>query len=426
MSDRSDAGSFAYHEAPGALAQWHRAPRAGLLRTAEIGADGARVVIAVEWLGADGTPVHPVRWGRYVASLAAAPVALWVRLDRPPFLEPWRAPATGAELRAAMLAQGIDPGPLLAPLWCHLRGERRPLVVVGFPIPDHVGGPDTYVHWQAVRLPAMPKEHSRTRRVRASRDAIRAFGSRTLHWIPMSENWHPDVLQNRGQLPAPLRAARVVVAGGGALGGPVAEHLVRMGVPNVSVVDPDRLEAGNLVRHPLTLNDLHGSKAKALAKGLNACSPTANVRGFDVALPSFRSDVRQALSEADLLLDLTASDVLLRAVPDLGLRGDARVVSASLGLHAERLYLYADDASAYSPDAFDVWFGPYRAAEHAAAAHLGLPQAAGCWNPVTPVPLNRISVFAGLLVEDLPSLFTDRGRTLEARDWPGRQRTMRR
>ena len=86
----------------------------------------------------------------------------------------------------------------------------------------------------------------------------------------------------------------------------------------------------------------------------------------------------------------------------------------------------ADDASAYSPDAFEAWFGPYRAAEHAAAAHLGLPQAAGCWNPVTPVPLNRISVFAGLLVEDLPSLFTDRGRTFEARDWPGRQRTMRR
>ena len=112
----------------------------------------------------------------------------------------------------------------------------------------------------------------------------------------------------------------------------------------------------------------------------------------------------EALAAADLFLDFTASDALLRAVPDLGLRPDALVVSASVGLFAERLYLFADRAERFTADAFDRWFAPYRQREHERAEREGLPQAAGCWHPVTPVPLHRLHALAGMLVERLDQI----------------------
>ena len=418
-SGHADSGSFAFHEPPGDPGRWRSLPRAGLLRTAEIGPRGARAVVAVEWLGPDGVPVVSPPWGLHLSGLDDADRVLWVRLDRVPALDPWQAPRTGAELRDVMRDHDVDPRVLLAPLWRHLRGSRRPLLVVGFPIPDVVGGADAVMHWQAVRLPAMPAEAPNTRRLRDGQDYARAFGPRTLHWIPMSENWHPAVLQNRGRLPDPLASARVVVAGGGALGAPVTDALVRQGDGDLLLADPDRLEADNLVRHALSLVHLHQNKAAALADHLNAANPSARVRGVPVALPSDRPEVKEALASADLLLDLTASDDLLHAVSSLGLRPSARVVSASLGLHAERLYLYADDADAFDPAAFDAWFAPHRAREHAAAARHGLPQAAGCWHPVTPVPGHRIQTFVGLLVDALISLAGAQGRTLAVIEWPG-------
>ena len=418
-SGRVDHGSLAFHEPLGGHSRWRSLPRAGLLRTTEIGPRGARAVVALEWLDADGVSVDAPPWGLHVSGLDDADRALWIRLNRVPALNPWQAPRTGAELRDVMRGQGIDPRALLAPLWRHVRGSRRPLLVVGFPIPDVVGGADAVMQWQAVRLPAMPAEAPNTRLLRDGQDYARAFGSRTLHWIPMSENWHPHVLQNRGRLPEPLASARVVVAGGGALGAPVAEALVRQGDGDLLLADPDRLEAGNLVRHSLSLVHLHQSKAVALTDHLNATNPSARVRGVPVALPSSRTDVQQALASADLVLDLTASDNLLHAVPSLGLDPSTRVVSASLGLHAERLYLYADDAGTFDPAAFDTWFAPHRAGEHAAAAREGLPQAAGCWHPVTPVPGHRIQTFVGLLLDALVALAATKGPTFAVIEWPG-------
>ena len=104
------------------------------------------------------------------------------------------------------------------------------------------------------------------------------------------------------------------------------------------------------------------------------------------------------------MLDCTADDALLGAVPALGLRADAHVVSASVGLHAERLYLFADRADGFTAEAFDTWFGPHREREHARSLAEGLPQAAGCWHPVTPVPYHRLLGHVAALAERLETL----------------------
>ena len=60
----------------------------------------------------------------------------------------------------------------------------------------------------------------------------------------------------------------------------MAEHLVRGGVTDLALIDGDPLEAGNLVRHSLTMNELKGNKAEKLMERLNFVSPHARVRAI--------------------------------------------------------------------------------------------------------------------------------------------------
>lgn len=415
-----DASTLATYEDAASLARWSEAPRAGIAEFAVLGTAAAPVAVVKGWFGPRGADLFRPAWGPFVAENAGPRSALWLRLDELPAVAPWRAPATGPELLAAARAQGLDPRELLAPLWRHLRGARIPLLIVGAPIPNRFGGPPAVMHWQALRLPSLAKEAPRTRRLRNHLDFARVLGrNTTLTWIPVSENWHPDVLENRGRLSVRLRSARTVIAGTGALGSDVAETVVRMGLHAPVLVDPGRFEAGNAVRHRLTLAELGHGKAPALADRLNAANPSARVAGYEVELPTTEPEVVEALAVADLVLDLTASDALLHAVPDLGLRPDALVVSASVGLFAERLYLFADKADRFSAEAFDRWFEPYRRREHERAEREGLPQAAGCWHPVTPVPYHRLHALAGLLVERLDQIVAAGGaRVSEVLEWP--------
>lgn len=415
-----DASALATYEDAASLARWRDAPRAGTAEFAVLGAAAAPVAVVKAWFGPRGAELFRPAWGPFVAEKAGQRSALWLRLEELPVVEPWQAPATGPDLLAAARAQGLDPREILHPLWRHLRGASIALLIVGAPIPNRFGGPPAVMHWQALRLPSLDVERPRTRRLRNHQDFARVLGrNSTLTWIPVSENWHPDDLENRGRLGPRLRTARTVIAGTGALGSDVAETVVRMGLHSPVLVDPGRFEAGNAVRHRLTLAELGHGKAPALAERLNAVNPSARVAGYEVELPTTEPEVVEVLAAADLVLDLTASDALLHAVSDLGLRPDALVVSASVGLFAERLYLFADTAERFSAEAFDRWFEPYRRREHERAEREGLPQAAGCWHPVTPVPLHRLHGLAGMLVERLDQIVAAGGaRVSEVIKWP--------
>jgi molybdopterin/thiamine biosynthesis adenylyltransferase len=66
-----------------------------------------------------------------------------------------------------------------------------------------------------------------------------------------------------------LARATVVVAGGGGVGGEVAEGLARKGVGRVIVADPDTVAATDLNRQKFTRHDLYRPKAEALARLLS-------------------------------------------------------------------------------------------------------------------------------------------------------------
>lgn len=402
------SGTLAVSESGRTLNVWKDAPRVGTADLISVGPGGVGVV--QRWRDADGSVVHEPEWGRYIAGREDSGVALWVRFDVLPVVAPWQAPRVGGELQALARAQGLDLRSLLEPLWQQAERTKTGLLLIGAPIPERFGGADVVMHWQALRITRGNARKGRSRqnqKMRADATFAATLGSgRALDWVTATQNWHPDVLGGRGHLTSDLRNQKVVLIGAGALGSEVADMLVRMGLDKLTLVDDDRYEAANGVRHRLGLRHIGGRKAPLLADELNASVPSAQVAGFAERVPSANADVQKALAEADVVIDCTASDRLMEALPDLGLRQDCLVVSASVGLHASRLFAYADAAPAFDAEEFGRWFAPYRAAEHAEAQRIGLPQAAGCWHPVTPVPLHRLKQQAGRFVEHVEEVLS--------------------
>ncbi|MCK4245610.1 ThiF family adenylyltransferase, partial [Candidatus Bipolaricaulota bacterium] len=75
-----------------------------------------------------------------------------------------------------------------------------------------------------------------------------------------------------------LAQARVLIAGCGALGTNLADLIARAGVGQITVVDHDRVELGNLQRQALMGEaDLGRPKAQAVAKALTAINSESEV-----------------------------------------------------------------------------------------------------------------------------------------------------
>src|SRR5690349_365012 len=86
----------------------------------------------------------------------------------------------------------------------------------------------------------------------------------------------PDIGPN-GQ--ARLRNAKVLVIGAGGLGCAGLPYLCAAGVGDLTIVDHDRVEEGNLHRQPLyRMTDIGRLKAEAARDALSALNPGVEVR----------------------------------------------------------------------------------------------------------------------------------------------------
>ena len=395
----ADDGLLAYYEDAHSLDQWmSHSEESGIAHLNSLNGK-AIYVIRSFFDSRNRDTLYEPAWGTGVGGLCTgAYKAFWIRLPTMPVLNRWQAPSTIAELREAISQQGKDLDSLLEPLWKHLSNSDL-FILVGAPIPHKVGETTAQYHWQALRI-AVPVSPQMKPKVREDIVKNHLRSSSPLRWLAKAENWHPDTLQNRGQLSSALVNAKVVMFGAGALGSNLAEQLVRMGLRHLTLVDEDVFRAGNLVRHTLTLQDLFRHKTEALVTRLNQSNPSARVRSLAFNAP-FLGDgeaLVQALQDATLVIDATASDHLLQAIPLKGM-GIVPFISCSLGLKAEDLFFYATSTQDFSWEEFSAWYVPFRQVQNTLAQQLELPRDVGCWQPLTPAKLNRIAALAGVAVE---------------------------
>ena len=103
-------------------------------------------------------------------------------------------------------------------------------------------------------------------------------------------------LVNRGGLGKYSRLERAAVIGCGSLGGYLADALARSGVPELSLVDYDRIETDNFARHLCGLRSLYKQKVIAVASRIRDNIPSLVVH-------THYEDIHKLLSEQPCFLE---------------------------------------------------------------------------------------------------------------------------
>lgn len=348
-------------------------------------------------------------WGTLLTSCAGTDRrGTWLWLPSPPILPPWQVPRTWGELRAWGRKQGMDLEQVFVELCKEFGGQAGGLVLVGFPIPARFADPFSKIAWQALRLPRL---RSRPQRPKGGRRLAQVVIAQTgpfiddepLSWIK-TQTWSRDHLAVRGVVVPQLQDLRVVLIGCGAVGSRLAELLVRAGVRQLHLIDDDTIQAGNLVRHTASLRALGARKSSVLCHELQGVSPFAQVTASTEALPEAPHRAATMLGDAELVIDATAADAVLRTLAALPGEHPRRWMSISLNRHAERLYCHLAHGPRFPLAHFELAMRPWLADDRA-RHHDPLPwEGAGCWSPVFPARLDDITALVALAVRELERL----------------------
>jgi len=400
---------FAFREGPEDLGRWaSTAATVGVGDLRRLDIQGSVIWILTALRSLDGTLLFEPSWGLRVTSMQSeSRTALWLRVPQLVVRAPYAAPSTWQELSETLSDQGVK-------LFADLRrgtaafhdGARHPLLI-GFPVPELVDGAPRQMHWLAVDLPLLEQRAANGFRpgeiglwVASSQGTFSPAAD--VPWAT-SQNWHPSELATRGQFGDNLTTARILLIGGGALGSPVAELLVRAGVINLTILDAEPFEVGNLVRHTLTIDNLGQPKAEALASRLNAASPSAAVVGRAVSA-ELQMDTA-FLTDFDLVIETTGDHRILELLARV--KAPHVLMYASLGvtLHARHLIAYLARSASFPVDMFDAAYEPLERAERD-RGEVRPMEGVGCWHPVFPARVDEIWLMAsaavGLLNDEWP------------------------
>jgi hypothetical protein len=382
----------------------------------------ARAVVPVRFYrGAD--VVHTSTTSPSFSPPTRTSPADWMLLDSF-IVERHTRPKTFEELERVAVRSNLDIWPLIN------RAMKRPAIggyhylLVGAPIPKIVGQAPVEVHWQAIAVPAalvrsLVKE-DKTRTI-FRRDRLRiALRGREIPWA-RSTNVSSERLLQRGALNEVVRKKRVCILGCGALGSHIASLLARGGAHDLALFDQEKLELENLGRHILTATDVGMNKAVALARHLKGCYPQASIVGFSWPLPlapvEATTRAREAIENADVIIDCTADDSVFRWASESGLRqrilalhmyvnaGASMLTMIASGKHVSCAKvdraLHGDIESGAAPFTQDEYDPP-----------LAIEPGTGCWSATWP---GRGSDIACLSAAAAPILEQLIGRARQSR-----------
>lgn len=337
----------------------------------------------------------------------------WVFLEEVPFTPPWEPPETWEDLAQILDSSSVDPYELLAEIKPTLEDESLKLLLVGFPIPETVGGTPVIVHWQPIEITDFedPTDYGGHRPTERGREFAARVGKQgtDIQWL-QSENWAHEQLSRRGAFSDWFWDKDVLLIGAGALGSTVAENMVRSGCQNLTVVDGESIEIGNMARHTLTLDNLGEDKASALAKRLRKISPHVDAMSIDEDFPP--NDWVDTIESADIIIDCTASRTVRRALSEHQWENPVLFCSASMGRRGNRLFNFIAFSHRFPYEDYQEVMKIWRLKEQIEwdDENDAVPERVGCWHPASVIRMDRVMTWAGMISRLLSeSLETGRG-----------------
>ncbi len=140
------------------------------------------------------------------------------------------------------------------------------------------------------------------------REQARRIGGRHPFPDPPAQQENPSPMPTRTDRVTPLIGDlsndHVLVAGAGSVGSRLAEDLVRAGVGEISLVDPDTVSLPNLARSTYRSSDLDRPKVDALARALLDINPGLTVHTYARSLGEL-TELANILPTVDLVIGAT-------------------------------------------------------------------------------------------------------------------------
>lgn len=128
-------------------------------------------------------------------------------------------------------------------------------------------------------------------------------------------NFEEALLQrNKGLLAKGLGEVNVLIVGCGSVGSYMAEKLIRAGVGEMTLIDPDEVESHNLTRTTYKYNDIGTPKVEALSVHLKAINPWCSIK---VESEKFEAVSKQKLKDyvqASSLIICSADDKVTQSI----------------------------------------------------------------------------------------------------------------
>lgn len=331
---------------------------------------------------------------------------IWIQLETPPVLPPWEIPAIWGDLQPILRQNQCTLDKLPAKMTSALRDGQRHIALLGYPIPRNTGEFPCAIQWAAIWLPHFSYGRQMLDGFRPNetgyrqRDKAKVFyDSAKIDWLDTA-NWGAEQIRSRGKLPDTLAKERICIIGVGALGSVISEMLVRAGVEEIVIVDNDKVEIGNLVRHTTLLTDLDQPKAKAIAQRLRSVSPHVKVTVIINSFLKLSITEIEYVKQSSVIIDCTADDTVSYQLGQFAWQEQRLFISLSLGFQARRLYCYSNYGAVFHYDSFRDLIGQWLIKEREEMGDFKFPQEGiGCWHPIFPARIDDVWMFASLAIK---------------------------
>ncbi|WP_214721219.1 ThiF family adenylyltransferase [Exiguobacterium sp. s192] len=364
----------------------------------------------------NGQYLRTVKWGKYASQFKKIERILgsWILLDEMPYLKPWQAPSTWAELDQICYQQGVNLLELVKSLKKRQNhcNKIAHILLVGFPVKNKINGENSEIFWMGIEIPILFKFESVINRVKVKDKSIRSnfqtyhiSKHQKINWM-YSYNWSKEAVMSRGILPETITSSKILQIGAGSLGSSLSEILVRSGVGKLGIIDFDLLEMGNLTRHNLLLSDLGKSKVEALVHRLNQSSLHGEVVSFHGSIQTNLKHNEKELEKYNVILDCTGEDEVLTRLGNYQWSTPKKFISISLGFGGKRLFIFSCTGLSFQNEVFKKMINPWLIKEQNENKDEIFPrEGLGCWHPLFPARIDDVWLMASTAVKNLESVY---------------------